>query len=361
MNSGYEPLILDLFMALRREGFNLGFAELLAALRAERAGYLLGTEGIDDLPGMLALLWCKSKEDIWRLNQIIKMAQHHIGEATLPKQKSKELLESGETDLTTTNPSRSSDLFPPTNEGTSEKFGVMPTRAPPTSFEEECPIPNYHYPLNRRDMRYAWRYLRRMIPDGPRNVLDVVATIEQVSRQGFFLAPVLRRRRRNHAHLVLLLDHLGSMVPFHHYLRGLVKTALDESGLDRVDVYYFYNVPGIALYTDALLQKSQTPLSDVLASLDENSAVLIVSDAGAARCHHDLDRILATLEFLDKLRATTPHVAWLNPMPKARWQYSSADVLARYTAMFPMSREGLSHAVDALRGLNANETGWSRR
>ena len=238
-----------------------------------------------------------------------------------------------------------------------QPFGVVPTRAPPVNLGEER-RPDYHYPLSRRDMRYAWRYLRRVVADGPCDVPDVVATVEQVARQGFFLAPVLRRRERNHAHLVLMFDHLGSMIPFHHYLRGLAETAKNESGLGRVEVYYFQNVPGNALYTDALLQKEQTPLAEVLGSLDETSAVLIVSDAGAARNHNELERILASLEFLDALRGKTRHIVWLNPMPEQRWRGNSAESLARHAVMFAMDRDGLSRAVDTLRGL---ETGQASR
>lgn len=360
MNPNRKPLILDLFLELRREGLNLGLAELLAALRADRDGYALSHGGTDDLTGLLALLWCKNEADRWRLDQAIELAQQQRGKSPAYEQELNEKPSAGE-NVSKTPPQPPQSEVQPLNTDTSETFGVIPTRAPPAGSGEERHPSHYHYPLSRRDMRYAWRYLRRMIADGPCDVLDVAATLECVARQGFFLAPVLRRRERNHAHLVLLLDHLGSMVPFHHYLRGLVETAQNESGLGRVDVYYFYNVPGDALYTDALLQKSQTPLPDLLASLGETSAMLIVSDAGAARRHHDLDRILATLEFLDILRAATSHIAWLNPMPSGRWHDSSAEVLARHTPMFPMDREGLSHAVDALRGLKANESGGSGR
>ena len=61
--------------------------------------------------------------------------------------------------------------------------------------------------------------------------------------------------------------------------------------------------------------------------------------------------MLATLECLDTLRAVTPYVAWLNPMPEARWRNTSAEVIARQVAMFSMSPDGLSNAVDVLRGL----------
>lgn len=355
MNPERERLIWEVFSGLRREGLSLGIAELLAALNADRAGYAQEPDGGDDLPGLLALLWCKGEADRWRLNQAYETAQRQTAQPPLSEQPPPENLDEQE--------HRKQELPPPrppepvqTPAKPGQAFGVVPTRAPPVNPSEER-RPDYHYPLSRRDMRYAWRYLRRVVADGPCDVLDVAATVEQVARQGFYLAPVLRRRERNHAHLVLMFDHLGSMIPFHHYLRGLAETAQNESGLGRVEVYYFQNVPGDALYTDALLQKEQTPIAEVLASLDETSAVLVVSDAGAARHHNELERILASLEFLDLLRGKTRHVAWLNPMPETRWRGNSAESLARHVPMFPMNQDGLSQAVDSLRGLRVGRDG----
>ncbi|MCK7582251.1 MAG: hypothetical protein MZV65_46045 [Chromatiales bacterium] len=78
-------------------------------------------------------------------------------------------------------------------------------------------------------------------------MVDVAATVEQTARRGFFHAPVLRRRECNHAHLVLMLDHLGSMIPFHHYLRDLVETALCESSLRQVET----DIPHIKFHEHA--------------------------------------------------------------------------------------------------------------
>lgn len=60
-------------------------------------------------------------------------------------------------------------------------------------------------------MVYLWRYLRRPIADGSADVLDVAATIDQVARQGFFLAPAYRQREVNRARLLLLIDQDGSV------------------------------------------------------------------------------------------------------------------------------------------------------
>jgi len=198
-------------------------------------------------------------------------------------------------------------------------------------------------------MVYAWRYLRRPVADGPQEILDVEATVEQAARQGYYLSPVYRRSERNHAHLVMLLDHGGSMVPFHRFTRDLVETAQYESTIEQVDVCYFQNVPAESVYLDPH-RTLPVKLERVLAQCTESTSLLIVSDAGAARGHRKLKRVRATAEFLSRLRGFTPLIAWLNPMPALRWHGSSAEVLSHFVPMFQMDPDGFSNAIDVLRG-----------
>jgi uncharacterized protein with von Willebrand factor type A (vWA) domain len=205
-------------------------------------------------------------------------------------------------------------------------------------------------PITRRAMVYAWRQLRRPAPDGPEDVLDVDATVERASRQGFYLAPVYRRREHNHAHVVLLVDQGGSMTPFHRFTRDLVTTATQESTLRLVDVYYFHNVPTANLFLDPHLTE---PVSwwRISAQFTADTGVLLVSDAGAARGYRRSGRIRATGDFLTRLGRQTSLIAWLNPMPRDRWSGTTARIVAGLVPMFPLEPEGLGHAVDVLRGL----------
>jgi hypothetical protein len=198
-------------------------------------------------------------------------------------------------------------------------------------------------------MAYTWRYLRRPVKDGPRDVLDIEATVERSARQGFFLHPVYDRRETNYAHLVLLIDQGGSMVPFHRFTRDLVDTAGGESTIQRVDVAYFHNVPPPSVFRDPHLAEPLS-LEKALAECTPDSSVLVVSDAGAARGYRSMDRIRATTEFLVKLRRRTTLIAWLNPMPQPRWASTSAQFIARLVAMFQMDPDGFGNAVDVLRG-----------
>lgn len=229
-----------------------------------------------------------------------------------------------------------------------------------------------YLPLTRRQMKQNWRFLRRMGRDGPRIEIDVRATLNQISRDGFFLEPVLRPRRVNKAALILLLDQQGSMVPFHILGHHLAETITTSGRLGQTGVYYFHNFPGVApaggrfhpdpQYRDHLLfQKPGTDArlaSLILADFDpEQTSVLIFSDAGAARGGWNETRIHNTAFFVYQLQAHgIEHIAWLNPMPRARWLEStnnSARAIHQFVPMFSIDQRGIREAVDVLRGRSA--------
>lgn len=345
----YTTQIMQCFMRLRHEGLVLGMEELMDATRAIYSGLL--DEDVDSIKDILTLIWCKSATERMMLLRVWSDVVQHIPE--------KEELDTdfppdqAISDVSDMKPKQVTNPKKPEQNKTAneEALSVMPTRAPykPIQGEDHADLSQY-YPISKRFMTYTWRYLRREISDGAEDILDYDATAERAAFQGFFIAPVYRRRVRNHAHLVLLLDHLGSMTPFHHYLRDLVDTALNNSTLQHVEAYYFHNIPGEVMFSDPHLTQ-RVATESILASLDEFASVLIVSDGGAARGNNDLDRIVDTEFFLEDLYIRTYQVAWLNPMPETRWKGTSAEVIAKAVKMYPMNEDGMSNALDVLRGI----------
>lgn len=224
-----------------------------------------------------------------------------------------------------------------------------------------------YLPVTRRQMKQGWRFLRRRVREGPPVELDVEATVQRISQDGFFLTPVLRPRRVNKAALLLLLDRDGSMAPFHPLGRRLAETAVEAGRLGRADTYYFHDCPPPQdrrrpatpqnpyrehkLYRQPHLRQAR-PLSEILDEFDNwRAGVLIFSDAGAARGGWDEARIENTAVFLYQLRALgIEHVAWLNPMPALRWAHTSAEAIAARVPMFSLESNGLYRAIDVLRG-----------
>ncbi|MDF5720480.1 MAG: VWA containing CoxE family protein [Rhizonema sp. PD37] len=351
--SSFNPQdwITPAFIRLRQSGFQLGVGELLAARQAVEGKF---GESREELAETLKILWCHSLSQQIRFDDIWKSLQVDSPSKQPEKKPQKEPQPETHQAVVEEPPEISS---PPPQETVTElkpetELSSLPIRAPFTPVEtEDTSVLQAYYPISRRLMSYIWRYLRRPIGDGPLNVLDINVTIEQTTQQGFYLAPVYRRQERNNAHLLLLLDQNGSMNPFHRFTRDLVETALYESDLqpEKVDVFYFHNVPAASIYKDLYLTEPITLLT-VLAACDHQTSILIVSDAGAARGYRDLKRIRATTSFLFKLKQYSSLIAWLNPMPEERWIGSSAEIIANLVPMFQMDNNGLSNAIDIVRG-----------
>jgi uncharacterized protein with von Willebrand factor type A (vWA) domain len=204
-------------------------------------------------------------------------------------------------------------------------------------------------PVTYRQMHRAWRQYRRMARTGPPVELDAAATLARFARHGVLDAPVFVPRRRNRARALVLVDVHGSMVPFRHLTRALIRAA-EHAGLARVDVRYFHDAPGGAVFLDDRLQDAQ-PLGDASAPFVD-SGIMILSDAGAARRGHDPERVAVTATAIEQLRRVTPAIAWLNPVPAGRWPGTTAAAIRDRTevAMFGFDRRGVQSVVDTMRG-----------
>jgi WD40 repeat protein/uncharacterized protein with von Willebrand factor type A (vWA) domain len=206
-----------------------------------------------------------------------------------------------------------------------------------------------YFPVTRRQMKQSWRYLRRFVRDGPATELDIEATVKQFARQGVMLQTVLMPRRVNRAQLLLLMDRDGSMIPFHELSCRLAETAAQGGRLAKADVYYFHNCSDKYIYQDPSCCEAKL-LADILANYSDSAGVLIFSDAGAARGNWNQERIDLTQQFLQQLKQRVRYIAWLNPMPKSRWDNTSAGEIASLVPMFEFSRQGLQGAISVLRG-----------
>jgi uncharacterized protein len=208
-NSGENALtrfLTDVFISLRHRNLVLGIAELQAALQLVTAKGIGVDQG--ELKAQIQLIWCHSLserqifEDVWTTTSIPDPTLE------LPKEHG---LSAGKSVPTPDDDSEDSKhLFSPPNEEPpvsfeeNSRWEPLPVYAPftPAPIAEQFELDSY-WPISRRQMAYAWRYLRRPIADGPRDILDIAATIEDTTRQGMFFGPAYRRRVRNHVHLLL--------------------------------------------------------------------------------------------------------------------------------------------------------------
>ncbi|MCM0594013.1 MAG: VWA containing CoxE family protein [Gloeotrichia echinulata DVL01] len=345
-----RPLLNRLFYRLRRDGFSLGVNEYLVALEAIDGGW--GTQDANGLKKLLRSLWCHSLAQQDHLEVIFRAisAEERQNEVKSPESPS----ESSEFSSSTPNPTPSSfgEQIPAVGESfnPAPELSLLPVKSPINLLEQQTEDRDFraYYPISRRYMVYSWRYLRRMVADGTEDVLDVTATITEVCKQRFFLAPKYCRREQNHADLLLLLDQEGSMIPFHRFTRDLVETAQYESNIQQLRVGYFHNLPAQYIYLDPYLTE-KVLFESILAAGDSNTSVLIVSDGGAARGDRRSERFSATAEVLWQIKQHTKLIAWLNPMPPERWQGTTAQFITNLVPMYPLDPQGLNQAIAQIR------------
>jgi uncharacterized protein with von Willebrand factor type A (vWA) domain len=207
-----------------------------------------------------------------------------------------------------------------------------------------------YLPITKRQMKQSWRYLRKSVREGPPVEFDVEATVDKAAVEGRLYEPVMRPRRINRAAMVLMIDQEGSMAPFHAFSRRLEETAVRGGRLGQTNLYYFNNFPFNVLYCNPHFSESR-PLETVIGEMHPTrTAVMIFSDAGAARDRYSYERVDMTRAFLRRLYQSVRYVAWLNPMPMDRWANTSAAAIAQTVPMFDVSRAGLQDAISVLRG-----------
>jgi uncharacterized protein len=348
-----RQVLMLVFTQLRRNGFMLGVGELLAALQVLESG-MSGTS-MPDIKQAASMLWCHSQTEerefaaAWSAAISGTAASDPLISNSEQDTTSQSYEPSLDQDSKTSSSQPQFDLQSDEEEAELDWSPRLLRSSDIPALREDSSDLAMYWPVSRRFMVYSWRYLRDPLPDGPADILDVAATVDQAVHQGAFFKPVYRRRIRNHAHLLLLIDQDGSMVPFHRFTRDIVDTARYESTLGQVSVFYFHNISATKIYTDAHLTEP-CALEDALSECSSDTSVLVISDAGAARGHLRSPRLLTTTELLSRLRRHTQRLAWLNPMPEERWAGTSAQIIAHLVPMFQMDPNGLSKAIDVVRG-----------
>ncbi|XZN94267.1 MAG: CoxE [Microcoleus sp.] len=358
-----ELPLIELFSQLREAGFPLGIGEYKLLLEALQKGF--GTSDRTSLYRLCKTLWVKSAEDKrlfdYHFELIVKESQEAI--PAIPEKTAKSAPETEDSGIIETAP----QLTEQTSEGIlsaphpelieaiedevqAAKAVMQATNKYEAISDRQFILTSEYFPVTRRQMKQNWRYLRRPVREGPPVELDVEATVNQIGRQGILLSPVLVPRRINRSQLLLLIDRDGSMVPFHDLSQRLAETAVRGGRLGNAGIYYFQNCPVDYLYHDPY-QLEAEKIDRLLANLlPEKSAMLIFSDAGAARGGYSEERVELTAAFLQQIKAKVRYVAWLNPMPESRWEGTTAGKVARLVPMFEMARRGLQDAIGLLRG-----------
>lgn len=216
--------------------------------------------------------------------------------------------------------------------------------------------------LDTRQIGLALRRLKRLDKDDGPEELQLDKTIDASARSGGEIELVFGPPRRNRIKLLLLMDVGGSMDPYTLLCERLFSAAHAANHFKKFDHRFFHNCVYGRLYTD--IQRWQgNPTGDMLKKLDQTWTVIFVGDAwmapseltymgGAIDYNHR--NTICGLQWLQRIRQRVPNSIWLNPEPRRHWNEPSVRVIRQVFPMFELTIDGLTEAVDVLRGTRPN-------
>jgi len=207
--------------------------------------------------------------------------------------------------------------------------------------------------LDVRQIDVALRGLRKLGREGAIEELDLDETIDKTSKNAGEIEVVFRPPRRNRVKVLLMMDVGGSMDP-HAELMSRLFTAASRSGrFAKFRSYYFHNCVYNTVYEDAEFRKP-VQVADLLLHSDRDEKLVLVGDAlmhpaelldpGGSMYLYAQNRESGH-EWLRRLAAHFRSAAWLNPEPERFWAGTTIEVIASVFGMWPLTLDGLAHAV----------------
>jgi uncharacterized protein with von Willebrand factor type A (vWA) domain len=216
--------------------------------------------------------------------------------------------------------------------------------------------------LDTRQIGVALRRLKRLDNDEGPEELDLDESIDKSARGGGEIELVFGPPRRNRIKLLLLMDVGGSMDPYTHLCERLFSAAHAANHFKKFEYRFFHNCVYERLFTDMYYQKGERT-SEVLTRLDHTWSVIFVGDAwmapselaqinGAITFSHR--NAVTGLKWLERIRQRVPNSVWMNPEPTMRWNEPTIRTIRSVFPMFELTIDGLTEAVDVLRGIRPN-------
>lgn len=211
-------------------------------------------------------------------------------------------------------------------------------------------------PLTQSQIGEALKRLRRMVPEGPMDQVNVDKTIYETIRNGGEIEIVFDRRLADRLKVMLMIDNGGwSMDPYISVVQTLFDYARNQ--FKDLTTYFFHNTIYDEVWLDPpRLRKPESLLN--IATRDPETRVIIVGDASMApyelaprggSIYFGRTAPTASIQNLRFLADTFRHSLWLNPAPVSEWNYVwSINAIREIFPMFPLTLDGLDQAVSCL-------------
>jgi uncharacterized protein with von Willebrand factor type A (vWA) domain len=215
-------------------------------------------------------------------------------------------------------------------------------------------------PLTQAQMGEALKKLRRMVPVGPLDVVNVDRTIYQTMKNAGEIEIVFDRRLADRLKVVLMIDNGGwSMDPY----IPLVQTLFDYARNQFKDLktYFFHNTIYDMVWADPARYRKSELITDFI-KRDPETRIVIVGDASMApyelvdaegSIYFGERKRRPSLDSLQFLAQTFRHSVWLNPRSRNGWTNTwTTDVIRKVFPMFELSLDGLDGAVSHMMSRN---------
>jgi uncharacterized protein with von Willebrand factor type A (vWA) domain len=211
-------------------------------------------------------------------------------------------------------------------------------------------------PLTQALIGEALKRLRHMQPAGPKDRLNVEATIYQTTKNAGEIEIIFDRALKDKLKVILAIDNGGwSMDPY----IPLVQTLFDyaRSQFKDLKTYFFHNTIYCTLWGDPARFSKPHRIED-FARFDPETRLVIVGDASMApyellatdgSIYAEERSGKASIECLNYLVKNFPRSVWLNPKPAEVWDYTRSIIaIRRIFPMFELTIDGLEQAVTHL-------------
>lgn len=213
--------------------------------------------------------------------------------------------------------------------------------------------------LNTRNIKMALRRLRIFAREGVPEEIDINTTIQKTSKNGGYLDIEMIPSRKNKVKVLLFFDIGGSMDPHVEVCEQLFSSAKSE--FKHLEYFYFHNCIYESVWrNNAMRWDEKVPTLDILHKYNSDYRVIIVGDAtmspyeittiGGSIEHYN-DEAGAT--WIKRLTDKYPYLVWINPTIKDYWEGTySLEIIQELVQnrMYPMTLEGLTEAMQVLRG-----------
>ena len=211
-------------------------------------------------------------------------------------------------------------------------------------------------PLTAFQMEEALKRLRRMIPTGPRDVVNVDKTIRETMRNAGEIEIIFDRRLTDRLKVVLMIDNGGwSMDPYVEVVQTLFNYA--RSQFKDLKIYYFHNTVYSRVWGDPQRRHRPEPI-DEFVRRDPETRLIMIGDASMApyELMHTNGSIYieqkennASMDRLKFLGKTFRHAVWLNPQTEEEWGHTwTVSMIRQVFPMFELTLDGLEKAVQHL-------------